>query len=99
MNLMLRTLEIMARYNVDPTPLPMISADADRIQIMLTVAFTILGAICFLFVVIGGFRYVAAQGEPQAAARAKGTIMYALIGLMVSICAVIIVTFVLRSLS
>lgn len=85
----------LAQYTVDVSPLPNVAANPNRVQIILSVIFSIIGALSLLFVTVGGFRYVASQGDPQAAARAKGTITYALVGLVVSICAVSIVTFVM----
>ena len=82
-------------YKVDVTPLPKTTATPEKVQTVLGIVFSIIGALSLLMVVIGGFRYIASQGDPQAASRAKGTIMYALIGLVVSISAVAIVTFVI----
>ena len=91
-------LHTLAQYRVDISPLPQVSTGPDRIQVILTVIFTLLGALSVMFITIGGFRYVASQGDPQAAARAKNTIFYAIIGLIVAICSVAIVTFVLGKL-
>ncbi len=84
-----------AAVKIDISPLPNVVADKPEVTAVLAVVFTLIGAICLLMVTIGGFRYVASQGDPQATAKAKGTIIYALIGLVVSISAVTIVTFVL----
>lgn len=62
----------------------------------LQVFFGLLGAIALLIVTIAGFRYVISQGDPQATAKAKNTILYALIGLAVNIFAFTIVTFVVK---
>jgi hypothetical protein len=92
---LLQAVSQLAVYTVDVSPLPNVSTGPNRVRVMLSVVFGVLGALSLLFVTIGGFRYVASQGDPQAAARAKGTITYALVGLLVSICAVAIVTFVM----
>lgn len=84
---------------VDITPLPQTHADAGSIQNILTIVFTIVGAISVLMVVIGGLRYVTAQGDPSQLSKAKGTIIYAIVGLIVSICAVAIVTFAMGSVT
>lgn len=94
----LNSVGLLAQYTVDVSTLPNVNTGPNRVQIILSVVFGIIGALSLLFVTIGGFRYVASQGDPQAAARAKGTIMYALVGLVVSICAVAIVTFVMGRL-
>lgn len=66
---------------------------------VLKIVFGIIGALSFLFVVIGGFKYIVAQGEPQRIAQAKNTIMYALIGVVVAILAQAIIGFVVERLS
>jgi hypothetical protein len=64
----------------------------------LTVVFTIFGAIALLIITIAGFKYTMSMGEPNATKKAKDTILYAFIGLFVSIFAVAIVNFVVRAL-
>lgn len=56
--------------------------------------FMAVGAITLVVVTLGGFKYVFSQGDPQAAAKAKNTILYGLIGMVVVIMAVTIVNFV-----
>jgi hypothetical protein len=80
---------------VQTTSLPHVTAGASQIQQILTIVFTVIGAIAVLMVVVGGLRYISAQGDPQQLSKAKGTLIYAIVGLLVSILAVAIVTFVL----
>jgi hypothetical protein len=74
--------------------LPKVSADGNELQTILRVVFGIVGALAFLFIVISGFRYVISAGDPQEIAKAKNGIIYSLIGLVVSISAQIIVTWI-----
>lgn len=46
------------------------------------------------FVIYGGFRYIASQGEPENAKSARQTIINALIGLVIAIAAASIVAFI-----
>jgi len=46
------------------------------------------------FVVYGGVEYIQSQGEPDRLQKARGTILYAIIGLVVSIGAATIITFI-----
>lgn len=63
------------------------------IEMLLRVA-----AIVAVFMVIfGGVTYTTSQGNPEATSKAKNTIMYALIGLLISISAALLVTFVAHS--
>ena len=84
-----------SEYQIDVSTLPHATATSAKVQAVLAVVFTIIGAISLLMVTIGGFRYVASQGDPQAVSKAKGTIIYALVGIFVSMTAVAIVTFVI----
>ena len=80
---------------VDLSQLPNATADGNAIQTVIQVAIIIVGALSVLFITIGGLRYILAQGDPQAVSKAKGTIVYALVGILVAISAQLIVTFVL----
>lgn len=44
-----------------------------------------LGSIAVLMIVIGGFKYVTSQGDPNHIKAAKETILYSVIGLIVAI--------------
>lgn len=80
----------LAQFN---NPFPEIESNQSSVETILSMVFGIVGALSFLFVVIGGFRYVISRGDPQSIAKAKHTIMYALIGLVVAITATAIVNF------
>lgn len=58
----------------------------------------IVGAAAVLMIIIGGLRYVLANGDAKAAAEAKQTIMYSVIGVVVAIMSFAIVKFVATSL-
>jgi len=54
----------------------------------------ILGAVAVIMVIIGGFMYVTSGGDTTAVTKAKNTILYAVVGLVVAILAYAIVHFV-----
>ncbi len=87
-----------AESSIDVTPLPRVSTDSSEITIILNIVFALIGAICLIIVVIAGFRYVISRGEPQQIARAKDTIIYAIIGLVIAVLGVTIVNFVVGQL-
>lgn len=91
--LILKQKIISAVFNTDPLPKP--AADEARLQLILSTVFIITGAIALLLVTIGGLRYVLSHGDPSATAQAKNTVLYALVGLVVSIIGVSIVNFVI----
>lgn len=66
-----------------------------KIANALSITFGILGAISVLVITLAGIQYIMSGGDPQKTAKAKDTIMYAVIGLAVSILAFTIVSFVI----
>jgi uncharacterized membrane protein YidH (DUF202 family) len=90
--------KLYAQYKVDVSPLPLAGTGPDQIQTILSIVFILIGAISVLMFTIGGFRYITAQGDPQQLSKAKQTIIYAIVGVVVSVMAVTIVTFVLGKL-
>lgn len=69
-------------------------ADQGSIDRILAIVFGITGAIAVLMVVLGGLRYITAQGDPSGVAQAKKTIIYAIVGLIVTIAAYAIIKLV-----
>jgi len=53
----------------------------------------LVAMVAIAFVIWGSIQYVTSQGEPDATARAKGTILNALIGMVVASLAIAIVKF------
>lgn len=97
MQALLRLLATNTSLDLSGLPHPGAAGNND-IENILAIITTILGAIAVLFIVIGGLRYIVSQGDPQAVSKAKGTIVYALIGLVVAISARAIVAFTLGGL-
>lgn len=58
----------------------------------------IIGAVSVIMIIIGGIRYVVSAGDQSSVTGAKNTIMYAVVGLVISIMAYAIVNFVLSSI-
>ena len=55
----------------------------------------IAGGVAVIMIIVGGLRYVLSAGSPQATNDAKNTILYAVVGLGISISAYAIVNYVL----
>lgn len=55
------------------------------------------GAICVIMIMWGGFQYATSAGDPGKAAKAKTTILYSVIGLVLMIVASIIVNFAVNT--
>lgn len=90
-------LQILADNLLPSTNLPSVEAGSTQLQDILSVSFAIAGAIAFLVVVIAGFQFVISGGDPQKVSKARQTILFAIVGLVVCSSAFIIVKFVVGS--
>jgi beta-lactamase regulating signal transducer with metallopeptidase domain len=84
--------------NACDSGLPKSVADGSTIPSILTILFAVIGALCVLMIVIAGMRFVTSSGNPQETAKAKNTIIYALVGLLIALAAESIVNFVMGNL-
>jgi hypothetical protein len=78
---------------ITPDKLPNASFE-NSLPSILRVVFVSAALLSVIFVAIGGLKYTLSSGDPQGAAKAKNTILYALIGLVVAVMAFTIVSFV-----
>ena len=81
--------------DVDIPKSPLTTGTNGSIERTLQLVWIGIGSVAVLMIVIGGLQYVLTRGDPQKAAKAKNTILYALVGLVISITAWSIVTFVI----
>lgn len=84
---------------LDTSCLSHASANNTTINTVLNIVFALVASITVLIIVIAGFRYIVAHGDPNATAQARNTILYALIGLLVTMAAYSIVVFVVGGVS
>jgi hypothetical protein len=56
---------------------------------------TLAAIIAVVFVIIGGVRYITSQGDEDAEAAAKGTILYAVVGLIIIALSAVIVNYII----
>lgn len=87
-----------AASTVDISPLPHVSAGPERLKIIYNTVIGLFAAVALLVLVIAGLRYVASNGDPGTMAKAKNTIIYAAVGLLVSFTAFVIVNFALNNI-
>ena len=64
------------------------------IKTIVEVLLTAVGAISIIMIVIGGIMFALSSGDTQKAAKARNTVLYAVVGLAVSLFASAIVNFV-----
>jgi hypothetical protein len=84
--------------NLSSLPQPVGVSDGSIIQTVLRDVFGVIGGVSLIVIVIGGYRYVLSNGDPQNTANAKNTILYAMVGLIVAIVAESIVSLVIGKL-
>lgn len=65
------------------------------IKVVIQILSLVGGIIAVIMLIVGGLKYVTSQGDSNAAASAKNTIIYAVVGLVIVVFAQIIVRFVL----
>jgi hypothetical protein len=80
------------------TGLPKVGATTGEFHVILQIVFGVLAGIAVLFVIIGALEFVVSAGNPEQATKARETIIYAIVGLVVSLSAEALVSFVLNRL-
>lgn len=76
-----------------------VSKDVPKILLAIfEILLRVAGMAAVIFVIVGGFQYILTQGEPDKAKAAKGTIINALIGLVIAMSAAVIVSFLARTI-
>ena len=98
---MLRNLLILAQLNIDSLPNSNPSKDYAQSawDTGLTVVTVTLSVVAVLLIVINGFQYITAAGDPQTTAKARQGLLYSVIGLIVIWLARTIVTWALRGVA
>ncbi len=64
----------------------------------LNVVYGIIGVVAVVMIIIGGVSYSTSQGDPSRLKKARGTILYGIIGLVVALLAFTITGFILKSI-
>lgn len=93
-------LKIISQIDIEPEELDIpqtATADGSTINTLLQLAF-VVGAVAAMFVIIlAGIQFITSQGEPDKASKARNTIIYAVIGLIICISSFTIVRLVLSN--
>lgn len=79
--------------------IPKVDLTPGTIGDVLSAVFILVGGLAVLFLLIGAVRYVTSGGDQGMVQQAKNTIMYAVIGIVISLSAFAIVQFVVGTLS
>ena len=95
-----------SQINIGEDQLDIPNVDVDRansdgnnaaVADILELAFGAIGAVAFLVIVIAGLQFILSRGNAEAAGKARNTIIYAAIGIVIAVLAFTIVRFVGRS--
>ena len=70
----------------------------DNITAIINAVIGVLGIVCVVVMIIGGVNYMTSSGDTGKVKKAKDTILYGLIGLVVCVLAFALVNFVIKSI-
>ena len=76
--------------------LPEVAANQGALGTVINTAMQIAGGLSVVFIALGGVTYIRANGDPGTIKRAKEMIIYALVGLVVTILASTIINFIFQ---
>ena len=99
--------ELLTKFAVDygeVQPIPGASSGdpnalKDNIMTVINWVLGIIGIVCVIVIIIGGVQYMTSTGDPGKVKKAKDTLLYAIIGLVVVILAAAIVNFVIANIA
>ena len=84
----------ITRFALDANKLPQVTPGPGTIQTILGFFFGLAGAIALLIITIAGFQYTLSRGDSAGIKKAKETIIYAIVGLIIAMSGFAIVQFV-----
>ena len=91
MNMLLTSLATVKT----PSNLPQNKLDGTTLNNVLTVVFALAGAVAVAFIVYGGIKFIISQGEAGEIKKARDTILYAVIGLVVVVSSYFLISYVI----
>jgi hypothetical protein len=69
-----------------------------KVEDIINLVFAIIGGVALIVLILAGIKFMTSQGNPDGVSKARTTILYAAIGLVISISALTIVNFVVGKL-
>lgn len=94
-SLLLRLFAADTKVDTNSVGIPKVDLTQQTLGNVVSAVFVVVGSLAVLFVLVGAARYVAANGEPNKVSQAKNTILYAVVGVVVSALGFTIVQFVI----
>ena len=80
-----------ADMKIDSPNIPKVNLDAAQVSNIFNGVLWLAGAVAVIFVIWGGLKYTLSNGDSSETQKAKNTILYAIIGLVVVIVSFVIV--------
>jgi uncharacterized membrane-anchored protein len=96
---MIEKIIALTNTTVPVDNIPKVNLNAATIGGILTAVFTLVGGLAVLILLVGSVRYVTSNGDQGQLTQAKNTILYAIVGIVVSLSAFAIVQFVVGQVS
>lgn len=93
-----KIIAAVTQVSPDDIGIPKVPINETTLQGLLTITFTAIGGMAVLFLLVGAVRYITSNGDQGKITQAKNTILYAIIGMVVSLMGFTIVQFVLGGL-
>ena len=81
-----------------PDSIPDVAASESKLASLIIYAGAVAAVISVLVIVIAGIQFILSSGEPGKVAKARNAILYAVVGLVVSLSATAIASFVARGI-
>ena len=91
-------IESIAQCNMDGYELASTNKSlTEMLQTVVNIVLSVLGIIAVIVIIIGGFTYMTSAGDAAKLTKAKNTILYGIVGLVIALLAYAIVNFVLST--
>lgn len=100
----MKLMQIFSQIDVDigtgpdQINIPQTTTGDSTITTVLSLVFGVMGAVAFLIIVVAGLRFTLSRGDPGALNKARNTIIYAAVGLVLAMLAFTIVRFTARNI-
>ena len=75
-----------------------IGAIGDVLERVMYIVFPAAGLICVVFIIIGGYMWIASAGDPAKVKQAQGTLTWAIIGLVFVLISTLVVKTIVSAL-
>lgn len=85
--------------SINPPKLSKLFSVGGPLDNIFTIIFPLAGLICVIFIIIGGYMWISAAGDPSRVKTAQNTLTWAIIGLVVVLLAVAVIEVITKFIS